>query len=326
MELDKVILNVHSLLLDYLPARSTQTPSGWRTLNCPMCSDTRRRGGVKTDGSRISYNCFNCEFKTSWSPQVGLSKKFRDLAARLGCPDSEIQQATLALMRHSAELRRLDPHGRDLGHHKFTVYDRPDNAVDVMSLPDHDPVRMYAAQRGVLGLTELWKLDNTLMRDRLTVPFWHNGELVGYSGRLVKDSPNKRTPKYLNNQSPGYVYNLDAFGQGDRKYIIVVEGVFDAILLDGVSVLSNRVSDQQASQINHTGCEVIVCPDRDQAGDALIQDALKHGWAVSFPPWQPGIKDAADAVDKYGRAATLNSIIHHSEYNKLKIELRRKID
>jgi hypothetical protein len=59
-------------------------------------------------------------------------------------------------------------------------------------------------------------------------------------------------------------------------------------------------------------------------GKKLVDQALELGWSVSFPDWDPGIKDANDALCKYGRLYTLYSIIKNKESNKLKIQLKAR--
>ena len=85
--------------------------------------------------------------------------------------------------------------------------------------------------------------------------------------------------------------------------------MFDAIQLDGVSIQGNSVTPEQAHLIEKLGKRVILCPDRDSAGKELIDQALELGWEVSFPPWANDIKDADEAVNRYGRLASVASII-----------------
>jgi DNA primase len=58
---------------------------------------------------------------------------------------------------------------------------------------------------------------------------------------------------------------------------IVVEGVFDAIGVDGVAVMGNHVTPEQAHLIERLGKRVILCPDRDKAGKELIDEAMEYG-------------------------------------------------
>ena len=77
--------------------------------------------------------------------------------------------------------------------------------------------------------------------------------------------------------------------------------------------------------IGKLGQRIILCPDRDDAGKDLIEQALALDWEVSFPPWHADCKDAADAVQRYGRLATVSSIINHATSNKIKARVRAKM-
>ena len=66
-------------------------------------------------------------------------------------------------------------------------------------------------------------------------------------------------------------------------------------------------------------------PDRDKPGKKLVDQALEFGWNVAFPEWQEEVEDVADAVLKYGRLFTIQSILKSTESNKLKIDLKRKM-
>ena len=55
-----------------------------------------------------------------------------------------------------------------------------------------------------------------------------------------------------------------------------------------------------------------------------VRVAIKHGWSVSFPPWEEDIKDASDAVVRYGRLFTVKSILESIETNGTKIKILAK--
>jgi hypothetical protein len=56
----------------------------------------------------------------------------------------------------------------------------------------------------------------------------------------------------------------------------------------------------------------------------LVDRAVELGWAVSMPNWPDGIKDVNDAVIRWGKVATLITIMQAKETSKIKIELRKK--
>ena len=158
------------------------------------------------------------------------------------------------------------------------------------------------------------------MNRRLIVPFNWKGDTIGYCGRAIEEDVQ---PKYFNSMEPGYVYNTEAQDK-ENKFVIVVEGPFDALKINGVAVLSNNVSEIQADVIDNLAKDVIVVPDKDEAGQKLVDAALEYGWNVSFPEWDNDIKDVSDAVDRYGKLYTLWSIISTKQTSRIKIELMRK--
>jgi DNA primase len=119
------------------------------------------------------------------------------------------------------------------------------------------------------------------------------------------------------------VFNLDSQGH-DKIFCILTEGPIDAIHIDGIALLGSEIKDQQALLINRLNKDVVVLPDRDQAGSKLVEQAINYGWGVSMPAWKPGIKDVNDAVLEYGKLYTLYSIATATETSPLKIRLRAK--
>ncbi len=293
-------------------------------MDCPMCTDKRKRGGLITTGAKISYNCFNCGFTTGWEPNPTLGKKYKQLATTLGADTQDIHKVTIELMKYSEELETESTSDYVYNLQKFNTEQIPESAMAVDDLPDDHAVKEYAKQRGLLGLYPLLYFDEKLYKQRLVVPFTYNNDVVGWTGRHISP-PDKQTPKYLHKMQPGYVFNIDRFADSKRQIVIVTEGVFDAILIDGIAIQGNSVGPEQAHLIEKLGKRIIVCPDRDEAGIELMLQAAELGWEVSFPPWHVDCKDAADAVQRYGRLATVSSIIKHATNNKLKIEVKAKM-
>ena len=59
--------------------------------------------------------------------------------------------------------------------------------------------------------------------------------------------------------------------------------------------------------------------------EKLVDQAMEFGWSVAFPEWDNKVEDVADAVLKYGRLFTIQSILKTTESSKLKIDLKRKM-
>ena len=151
------------------------------------------------------------------------------------------------------------------------------------------------------------------------IPFTHNNTIVGHATRYIDG----RIPKYIQDAQPGYVFGTD-LQHPDWKYAIVVEGVIDALCINGLAVLHNQINEAQSRLIRSLEKEIIVVPDQDEAGLKLIDSAVEYGYSVSVPDWPNDIKDVNDAVCRYGEITTLLMIMESRVSGNIKIEMARK--
>lgn len=156
-------------------------------------------------------------------------------------------------------------------------------------------------------------------KNRIIIPFYKDGKIVGYTARAITDAK----PKFISEQQPGYVFNLDRQTY-EREFVIVCEGPFDAISIDGCALLGAEIKDSQNWLLKQLNKEIILVPDRDHEGPKTVEQALEYGWSVSMPDWPDGVKDVNDAVKGLGRLATMQLILQAKESNNLKIKLRAK--
>jgi DNA primase len=152
------------------------------------------------------------------------------------------------------------------------------------------------------------------------LPYTYGDTVVGYSARLIGDVESKNTPKMISHRPPAYVFNLDQQGRR-RKYTVVVEGEYDALSIGGVAIMTNSIHPDQASQIEDLDSDPVLVADRDPSGRRMVEQAIDLGWSVSFPDWPTDVKDANEAAQRFGRVATLQSILMAVEYSPLKIKL-----
>tara|TARA_B110000240_G_scaffold139365_1_gene154263 strand:- start:162 stop:1142 length:981 start_codon:yes stop_codon:yes gene_type:complete len=319
---------VSDILLIHLPAKRKTTPSGWTSFNAPCCihngnaADKRGRGGLISEGETVSYHCFNCGYKASWQPGRNISYKLRKLLQWLNAPDDEINKLALDVMRvnEGVEVKK-----RKIEIPTFETVPLPPDAIkiaDITEFTNHSmAILEYMAARNLhLDDTPYYWSPSLAYRDRLIIPFYYEKRVIGWTARTIQ--PNKQ-PKYLNEQQPGFVYGLDE--QGSKKlFCIVVEGPLDAIHVDGCALGGSEVNDVQALMLNRLNKDIIVVPDRDDAGYKLIEQAIELGWGVSLPDWSNDMNDISDVVAKHGRLYTLHRIVSCAETSPLKIRLRAK--
>jgi hypothetical protein len=210
----------------------------------------------------------------------------------------------------------------------FNTVPLPDDAIPIASVVDGTEISEhlykileYMASRNLnLDDTDYYWSPSLGYRDRLIIPFYYEGRVVGWTGRSVV--PDKK-PKYLTEVQPGYVYGLDEQGY-NKVFAIVCEGQLDAIHVEGCALGGSEISDQQAMLLNRLQKQIIIVPDRDKAGSKLVERAIELGWSVAMPEWAEDINDIGDSVQRYGRLFTLHSIATSAEESPLKIRLRAK--
>ena len=309
-------------LLQYLPGKRKHTPSGWISFNAVCCDDKRQRGGfIINGGDAVSYHCFNCGFKCSWQPGRHISQKMNQFMRDLSMPDDIISQLRLEALKldqnNTAEVRSIIP--------KFDIRALPMDSQLITELLDNPPEKLISVLEYMVN-RKIYPEDFTFywtpkvgFSNRLIIPFLFNNEIVGWTARTIGDA----TPKYLSEQQPGYVFNLD--NQKDiREFVIVSEGPFDALSIDGCALLGAEIKDSQNWLLKQLGKELVLVPDRDHEGPKTVEQAIELGWSVSMPEWPEDVKDINDAVVKLGKLATLWLIVSAKESNALKIRLRAK--
>ena len=320
---------LYNTFISLLPSRKKTTPSGWISFCGPCCvhngerQDKRSRAGVKTSGDgSFSYHCFNCGYKAYWRPGFDLSPRIIKLFRWFGVDDDTIMKIKIQV---SVLLDNEQMYNYKNKKTIFTEKFSPENSKTlnywIENPGDHEKeitkVLEYVVERGIedhLGELQWCPDEAQNLNKRLIFPFYHNKKPVGYTARAINDSAK---PKYLSSSQSGYVYNIDKqIKEYNRKVVIVTEGPFDALKIDGVATLTNRINETQADIINSLERTVIVVPDQDNAGNHVIEDVLEYDWGVAFPDWDDGVKDISDAVDKYGKLYTLWSIISSVETNK----------
>jgi hypothetical protein len=274
----------------------------------------------------VVYNCFNCKYTASWQPGRNISEKFKSLCRWLGANDDQIKELVFEALKTESTDYEPDHFVEKV---KFTEKELPEGAMSINEwvnsayLPDISadigPVIDYVYSRGFDALSEhfYWSPAPGYI-DRVLLPYYYEGKIVGSTARKVREGK----PKYLSDQHPFFVFNVDE-QDPKNKYVFVVEGQFDAYAVGGVGLLTNEIAQQQAHIINQLGKEVIVIPDQDKAGLMLIKQAIDYDWAVAFPNWEDDVKDVADAVQKYGRLFVTVDAIKTAQRGEIKISVAR---
>lgn len=318
-------------ILSLLPGKKKRTASGWTSVNAPCChyrghqQDKRMRGGIKfSDGTNWSYHCFNCGFKCGFTLGKQFSGNTKLMLHWLGIDDTQVTQWNLESLKHRHLLDILFPAVKKKKI-KFDEVELPPAELINDADPKHKVFVDYLAKRG-LNHTEYPYMvtpdAENRNANRIIIPYTFGNKIVGHVSRYIDN----RHPKYIKQQQVGYLFGYD-FQKPDWQCCIVVEGVFDALSINGCALTSNTINPTQIDLLRNLNRPVIVVPDQDSTGLELCDHALELGYKVSIPDWGDDVKDVNDAVVKYGKLPTLLSILQNATTSKIKIQIaRRKID
>jgi hypothetical protein len=337
---------IQDAVLSHLPSKKPNS-KGWISFNAICCPhngetmDTRGRGGVVTqpDGA-ITYHCFNCNFTTGYLPGSYLGHKFRKLLHWLNVDDNTIQKLAIDAMREREKQQLLGIIKPDEPKVELKVdfkkFPLPKESVTFMGLvefyelkdsveyPEGFVKAVEYVEKRKINMRKYdfyWSPDiEHKMDKRVIIPFTWKDEVIGYTARAMIDGIK---PKYWNQVDTGFVFNIDK-QQPDSQFVIVSEGIFDALSVDGVAVMQADITKQQIDLIESLDREIIVVPDWNKSGDNLIQVALENHWSVSFPVWSETCEDINEAVQKYGKLFVMKTILDSVERSQLKIKLKRK--
>lgn len=334
---------IHIAIVSRL-SRTQSAPSGWMSFSGPCCihngqgrPDTKGRGGLLISGETIVYNCFNCGFRAGYSPYSKFSNKFQRLLTWFGYDQKDLEQFRLIHLKAQNKIRTEE------GLPEVSIDEAEDqnlNIIKVHPLPpytktlnewasNHPPeefnaILEYLSDRGDYLISEYgdllrWSSErkNNLYQ-RVILPIIINKQIIGYSARTIDTRDQLR---YLSDFEGNVLFNLDALHNFRRKICVVVEGPFDALAIDGVATMTNRISDEKNYWLENSNKRIIVVPDGDKSGHQMIEDAFAHGYEVSIPSWLGEYKDASSAAKHLGRLYTLHAIIESASKNRSRQEI-----
>ena len=311
-------------IIAHLPSKRKTSPSGWISFNSVCCSDKRQRGGfIMAGGGAISYHCFNCNTKASWQPGRQLSKSMKDFMRNLGMDNSTIGKLSIEALRQKED---IDGYKATILSPTFNPRALPLGAEPIINFLNNPPEELmpvvkYLTERNLyLEDYNFYWTPKVGFNNRLIIPFYYRGNIVGYTARLIHSGKQK----YFSEQQPDYVFNIDR-QTDERKFIIVCEGPIDAISIDGCALLGSVITPGQNYVLKQLNKEIILVPDRDHEGPKTVEKAIEYGWSVSMPDWPDGVKDVNDAIIKMGRLAALWLILQAKESYDVKIKVKAKL-
>lgn len=318
----------------HLPNRPSA--QGWYPVLCKVCNDHGKKGpraGFMFENSGVAYHCFNCDAKGTFIPgeSTNISKGLEEILLAFGVDNEDIGRIRLSLLdqKHSdagpGEKKQVttkhEPKEIPLPSHFRTLdYDSVwcevareylgERMIDPSSYPfmistgvcedlDGQPKQIQAAKI----------LEAQKWTGRVIIPVYKNGKLIFYTGR---DMTGEKTKKYESPSTPKHnvLFGFDRLFENTDKPLYIVEGILDALLIDGVAILGNKFTESQLYWLNRSNRQKVYVPDRFGDGQANADVAINQGWSIAFPEPVQGnqSKDVGEAVEKHGKLFVLASL------------------
>lgn len=288
---------------------------GWEHCECKLCNDYKIRASFNFEPDRIKYSCFNCGASQSYKKgSTFLSKEFREILNSFLITDNDIDlelgkmffnKDTIVLAKKKAESKIADI---ELPPNCYAVTEvNPDDVWTIVASE-------YLEERGLTLSDHTWFLSSNLdYRDRLVIPYYKNDKVIYWQARSFDDNAKKR---YINPNVPiePILFGYEELEKSTSQPLFITEGVFDAISINGVSMLGSKLYKQRLDAFTRSRRRkifVIDKKDKQNNGYKLGLDALKNGWEISFVSGQD-TKDVNHSVSKYGKLYTLRNLMDNA--------------
>lgn len=273
-----------------------------------VCNDYKVRGAFMFDeDGNVGYHCFNCGCKAVYrTHHTSFNKSMSIILDAFGI---DRQAANRCLFRSFGQaFQPTHAPSKELLHSP-----RVEMPASFVKL---DPVKhvramQYIRSRGFDATTADWHVavpvDNR-WKNRVIVPIynWRN-ELVFYQGRAHTPGMTKRweSPKI---PKTNIIFNHKQIYTNSDSFLVVCEGVFDALSVDGVAIIGSELSAYQINELNKSKRTKVMVPNKDYNGLMLARHWLQLGYHLSFPD----IGTATDLNEAYVRFGRLH--LEHQIY------------
>lgn len=299
---------------------SRKNNRGWFSVICKVCNDHGRkgkRGGFRFDGDTVGYNCFNCGHAAMYNPHENktLPEKMQVVLDAFNVPKEEWQ----AVVLHSLTFNSNKIHSNVIS---TNIEPKEIPLPSFFKLLEDDKNDKWAQraieylkeERGINYKDYIFCICTEETKDpeskkwchRLIIPIFKDDKIVFYQGR---DLTGTKPKKYMSPDVPrdNIIHGYEHIHESTNVPLYIVEGWFDAFLINGIAIFGPVLSANQQKWINQSHKQKVVIPDKFGDGWRLAQQAIELGWSVSTPDIG-NCADVNEAVTKYGLLYTLKSI------------------
>lgn len=301
--------------LQSLIEKNVPWPAGktdWIVGKCPLCNDYKVRAGFKFDGEQVRYNCWNCSTSPSYTEFSGrMSKKFRNVLHAFNIDDDEINTVVntplffkkkesdkitltkLTKVNTTTPPVKLPPKSFQLGHPEFIDY--------------QEKLVGYLLERNIdLNKYGFFFSLEPRFHDRIIIPYYRSGQLIYWQARHIDNSVKLRYDNAPISRE-AVMFNMDQLMAYSDKPLFICEGVFDAMIVDGIALLGSRLNEAKVDLLSKSNRRIIFVIDKDSNGRHLAEDVINRGWEIAFAP--NGAEDLNESARRFGLCYTTRELV-----------------
>lgn len=305
-------VTVQSIIEERFNLQPIQT--GWIVGKCPICHDYKVRAGFKFEDGQVIFNCWNCSKAGRYEEFSGrMSRNFRQILNAYGVEDSEIS----TIVNTPFFFKKNESKSETITLSKLTKVNThtPTISLPEKSLPLGHPefieyqekLVQYLVDRKVnLDKYKFYFAVSDRFINRIIIPYYRNGNLIYWQARSIIDSEKKR---YDNAPAvrDAVMFNIDQLSRYSNAPLFITEGVFDAMMVDGVALLGSSLNEAKTELISRSSRRRVFVIDKDKNGRHVAESALENGWEIAFSPHDT--EDLNQSVKRFGLSYTIYELI-----------------
>lgn len=290
---------------------------GFRGTKCACCNDYTTRAGFKFEPNLIVYNCFNCGIASSYDG-LKLTNKFTEILRNFGISENQLSEVKFdSYIKKQPTTITLD-----------TLTTKSLYTPEV-SLPDNSK-RLEKTDTAIINyLTErkinwldypFYKSADKDFKNRVIIPFYKNGKIIYWQARTIINEK----PRYKNCtvSRDAVIFNHDEIHRNYNMPLFVCEGIFDALLLNGISILGSSLNESKITILKNCRRPLIFVIDNDANGKKLGNHVLNEQLgSITFPSrtfYNTKKVDVNSMIIDAGKIYTVHQLLKNKIDDKLK--------
>lgn len=301
--------------------------TGFHGVKCACCNDYKIRGGWRISSTEIRYNCFNCGIAGSINQgDDHLTKRFIQILKDFGISEREITEVKSTLFfNKSNEIDSISIESLKKINLFTPEVELPKNSIRLIDNPIPEIITYLVDRKIPWDEYPFYVSSDPKLKNRVIIPFYKQNKIIYWQARSVLPEVE---PRYKNCEVPkeAIIFNYDALFRYSSKPLFVCEGVFDAILLDGICIIGSKLNEAKIEILRKSSREKIFIIDKDSNGRTLGLQILKEKLgSISYVTNQATSKiDVNKRIIEAGKIWTIYELLNNKISDPVKAELLLK--